>query len=146
MFCKLFFFTLQCIITYEFCYWQTIGLINLIDGGAKINPVCYHSQSVTNLVSVLFSPRTIRWDIYFKEAMLFKNPRKSSRRYRSILNKGVLFKILTFSSCELSLKIFVAPLFSYNVLLLFHFKRFVRFLRRSFSKSWCCHFIPLQTE
>lgn len=42
---------------------------------------------------------------------------------------------LSFSPFEYPLKIFDAPMFSYNVLWLINFKHFLPFLRRGLSKS-----------
>lgn len=45
-----------------------------------------------------------------------------------------------------SLKSFVAPLFTYKILLLFNLKCFFFFLCRDLSKPQCCHFILLQPQ
>lgn len=56
-----------------------------------------------------------------------------------------LFKI-SFLPFKKSLKIFAAPLFTDNVLLLFNYIRFLTSLYKGLSKFRRCHFILLQTR
>lgn len=74
--------------------------------------------------------------------MFYTNPFTS----RPILHNQTPKIIIDFSPFKYSLKIFAAPLFTYNVLLIFNFKRFPPFLYSDLRKSRRCNFILLQTS
>lgn len=100
------------------------------------------SQSLTNLISVLFSGLQSSEKVFHKKVMFYTNPFTS----RPILHNQTPKIIIDFSPFKYSLKIFAAPLFTYNVLLIFNFKRFPPFLYSDLRKSRLCNFILLQTS
>lgn len=104
------------------------------------------SQSVSNLISVLFSGlqssekviHIMRWStqIHVRAALHLVH----------FYTVKVLKIIIDFSPFKYSLKIFAAPLFTYNIWLIFNFKRFPPFLYRDLRKSRRCNFILLKTS
>lgn len=68
-----------------------------------------------------------------------------SSLYLIKFNTVYLFRI-SLSHFKYSLKIFATPLFFYNVLLFYDFKRVLTFLHRDLSKSHHYRFVLLQTQ